>query len=326
MLRHLLRHKCTDADEISPEELRVGVVVCTNQDAKILRRKEKEIFSRDVIRSTHSCPCCVEEKLSKDLASLIQHAEEDDKASTMDRILVECGWASPRTLRNRLQEAREQGIEDAQKFVVDSMVSVLDASKLQELWETADVLADRPDIDGFAESNLNGPPVAGAENYAKRRVAELLVEQIECADVLVLTKMELVPREKRDFIRALLRLLQPPHAGSLVVPVESGVEPSPHLAERIWIDSDWERTVATNTNEDDYKDAVARAREPTHTREELLWWPPAALQSTAAAKQGSSGTLNIDQCCSGLQVLVLADAQACKEAVAACEGLEEGSW
>lgn len=83
----------------------------------------------------------------------------------------------------------------------------------------------------------------GAENYAKRRVAELLAEQIECADVVVLTKMELVPREQRDFMRALLRLLLPPNAGSLVVPVESGADPSPHLAERIWIDSDWERTV-----------------------------------------------------------------------------------
>jgi G3E family GTPase len=74
-------------------------------------------------------------------------------------------------------------------------------------------------------------------------VAELLAEQIECADVVVLTKMELVPREQRDFMRALLRLLLPPNAGSLVVPVESGADPSPHLAERIWIDSDWERTV-----------------------------------------------------------------------------------
>ena len=119
------------------------------------------------------------------MAGLIQQGEEDDHESPIDRILIECGWASPRTLRNRLQEAKEQGIEDAQRFVVDSMVSVIDASKLQELWETTDVLADRPEIDGFAESNLNGPPVAGAENYAKRRVSELLAEQIECADVVV---------------------------------------------------------------------------------------------------------------------------------------------
>ena len=47
------------ADEISPEELRVGVVVCTNKDSKLLRRKEKEVIPKDVCRSTHSCPCCV---------------------------------------------------------------------------------------------------------------------------------------------------------------------------------------------------------------------------------------------------------------------------
>ena len=40
--------------------------------------------------------------------------------------------------------------------------------------------------------------------------------------MVVLTKMELVPTERRDFIRALLRLLLPPNAGSLAVPVESG--------------------------------------------------------------------------------------------------------
>ena len=278
-------------------------------------------MEKDVIRSTHSCPCCVEEKLSKDLAGLIQQGEEDDHESPIDRVLVECGWASPRTLRNRLQEAKEQGIEDAQKFVVDSMVSVIDASKIREFWESTEILADRPEIDGFAESNLNGPPVAGAENYAKRRVCELLAEQIECADVLVLTKMELVPPEQRDFIRALFRLLLPPNPGSLVVPVESGADPSPHLAERVWIDSDWERTVATNTNEDDYKDCVARAREAPQTREELLWWPPTAL-----AKKGTKKGLAIEACSEGMQVLVLKDESACRSAVKACDGLEEGSW
>ena len=65
-------------------------------------------MEKDVIRSTHSCPCCVEEKLSKDLAGLIQQGEEDDHESPIDRVLVECGWASPRTLRNRLQEAKER--------------------------------------------------------------------------------------------------------------------------------------------------------------------------------------------------------------------------
>eukprot|EP01050_Picozoa_sp_SAG11_P010714 SAG11_NODE_1090_length_5918_cov_1.889156_1_plen_1076_part_00 len=320
VLRHLLRHKCTDSDDISPEELRVGVVVGTNADSKLLKRKEKEIMSKDVYRATHSCPCCVEEKLSKDLAALIQQGEEDDHESPVDRVLVECGWASPRTLRNRLQEAKEQGIEDAQKFMVDSMVSVVDASKLQGLWETSDILAERPDLDGFAESNLNGPPVAGAENYAKRRVAELLVEQLECADVVVLTKMELVPSEQRDFIRALLRLLLPPNAGCLVVPVESGKEPSPHLAERVWIDSDWERTVATNTNEDDYKDSVTRARESPRAREELLWWPPAALEEVG----GNGLPITGEKC--GATVRVLKSDAACRAAVKACEGLEEGSW
>eukprot|EP01043_Picozoa_sp_COSAG02_P024398 COSAG02_NODE_1331_length_13215_cov_3.173058_7_plen_1505_part_00 len=323
VLRHLLRHKCTDADEISPEELRVGVICATNTDAKLLRRKEKEVIGKDVLRSTHSCPCCVEEKLSKDLASLIQQGEEDDHESPIDRVLVECGWASPRTLRNRLQEAKEQGIDDAQKFVVDSMVSVIDASKVQELWETTDILADRPELDGFAESNLNGPPVAGAENYAKRRVSELLAEQIECADVVVLTKMELVVPEQRDFVRALLRLLLPPNPGSIVVPVESGADPSPHLAERVWIDSDWERTVATNTNEDDYKDCVARARELPATREELLWWPPAALSKTS---DPTDCALDIESCKEGMQVRVLSDETACRAAVKACDGLEEGSW
>jgi G3E family GTPase len=320
VIRHLLRHKCTDSDDISPEELRVGVVVGTNADAKLLRRKEKEIMSKDVVRATHSCPCCVEEKLSKDLAALIQQGEEDDHESPIDRVLVECGWASPRTLRNRLQEAKEQGVEDAQKFMVDSMVSVIDASKMQELWESTEILADRPDLDGFAESNLNGPPVAGAENYAKRRVAEHLVEQLECADVVVLTKMELVPSEQRDFIRALLRLLLPPNAGCLVVPVESGKEPSPHLAERVWIDSDWERTVATNTNEDDYKDSVTRARESPRAREELLWWPPNALEEVG----GNGSPITVDKC--GANVRVLKSDEACRAAVKACEGLEEGSW
>ena len=320
VMRHLLRHKCTDSDDISPQELRVGVVIGTNSDAKLLRRKEKEIMAKDVIRATHSCPCCVEEKLSKDLAALIQQGEEDDHESPVDRVLVECGWASPRTLRNRLQEAKEQGLEDSQKFMVDSMVSVVDASKMQELWESTDILADRADLDGFAESNLNGPPVAGAENYAKRRVAELLVEQLECADVVVLTKMELVPSEQRDFIRALLRLLLPPNAGCLVVPVESGKEPSPHLAERVWIDSDWERTVATNTNEDDYKDSVTRARESPRAREELLWWPPDALEEIA----GNGAPITVDKC--GVQVRVLDSDEACRAAVKACEGLELGSW
>ena len=80
---------------------------------------------------------------------------------------------------------------------------------------TTDIIEDRPDLDDYRQScsNLYGDvpeqPVEGTHTYAKRRVSELLAEQIECADVVVLTKVERVPLEQVDYIRALLHSLNP---------------------------------------------------------------------------------------------------------------------
>ena len=124
---------------------------------------------------------------------------------------------------------------------------------LYQLWETADIIEDRPDLDDYRQScsNLYGDvpeqPVEGTHTYAKRRVSELLAEQIECADMVVLTKVEHVPLEQFDYIRALLHCLNP---RSSVMVLEFDGASLPHLARRVWIESRCKLTVADDTMND----------------------------------------------------------------------------
>ena len=95
-----------------------------------------------------------------------------------------------------------KGLPSLSKPTTSLQVTVVDASNLMTNFENYDLLVDRQ-----VEST----------DIDKRSVVNLLVDQIEFADVLVLNKVDLVPSDEVSKIASLLHRLNPT---ATVMPVE----------------------------------------------------------------------------------------------------------
>lgn len=107
-----------------------------------------------------------------------------------DHIIVESsGVAEPRLLRAMFQEAAAMDWPLMRCLQLKNMVTVVDASGFLREYESSERIADRPDLLGpEAEDSSIALAPGGAEEMG---VVQLLVEQVETADVILLNKADL---------------------------------------------------------------------------------------------------------------------------------------
>eukprot|EP00958_Prasinococcus_capsulatus_P003206 scaffold297_cov386-Prasinococcus_capsulatus_cf.AAC.14 len=95
------------------------------------------------------------------------------------RLIIEAsGVAEPRNLREAFQDYEDAGVPIMKQIALKTMVTVVDASHFGELMESSDRATERPDLAGYSEV------------MSRRRIIDLLMEQVEVADVLVLNKLD----------------------------------------------------------------------------------------------------------------------------------------
>ncbi|MBZ4416219.1 zinc metallochaperone GTPase ZigA [Myxococcus sp. RHSTA-1-4] len=185
LLNHVLHNR---------EGLRVAVIVNdmseVNIDAKLVG--DAAALSRvdeKLVELSNGCICCtLREDLLKEVARLAREGR-------FDYLLIEStGISEPLPVAETFTFADEsgQGLSDVARL--DTMVTVVDAFNFLKDWEAADGLAER----GLA-----------AAEEDERTVVDLLVEQVEFADVLVLNKTDLVSAEDVARLREVLRKLNP---------------------------------------------------------------------------------------------------------------------
>ena len=134
---------------------------------------------------------CIEDDGEKDLFGEIEEAAQSDST---DAIVIECAAnLEPFFIAEHLVEGDEEN-PPAQGVHVDTLVTVVDA---------ANALKDL-----FSASPLQDRKLAFDEED-DRSVAELMIEQIEFADVLILNKIDLVSVERADELESLLTRLNP---------------------------------------------------------------------------------------------------------------------
>lgn len=103
---------------------------------------------------------------------------------------------------------------------LDTMVTVVDSSVFLDAYTSRDSLLKRPEL-GLAEMMQSGPEGGirsldiEARATAQREVAELLVEQVEYADVVILNKDGLLAHPSRALLAEVAQTLNP---WALVVP------------------------------------------------------------------------------------------------------------
>ena len=133
----------------------------------------------DTIELQNGCVCCsLGDELFASISSLVQRSRRA-KGGRYDLILIEnSGVAEPQNLRDQFQEAQLLMHPLMRSVFLHAMVTVVDATRFFEEYYSRETLLNAPD-------KLSGG--LGGRNLP---VVELLVEQVECADLIILNKVD----------------------------------------------------------------------------------------------------------------------------------------
>ncbi|MFF4156708.1 GTP-binding protein [Streptomyces sp. NPDC001678] len=201
----LLNHVLANRDG-----LRVAVIVNDmseiNIDAALVRGGEGALSRTEerLVEMTNGCICCT---LRDDLLEEVDRLAREGR---FDYLLIESsGISEPMPVAATFAFPRDDGATLGDLARLDTMVTVVDAANFLPELESGDGLAER-----------------GLDQYEddERTVSDLLMDQIEFADVIVVNKLDLVDTADAARLRAALARLNP---AARVVPTEHGrVDPS----------------------------------------------------------------------------------------------------
>ncbi len=177
------------------EGLRVAVIVNdmseVNIDAALVRGGEASLSRTEerLVEMTNGCICCT---LRDDLLEEVDRLAREGR---FDHLLIESsGISEPMPVAATFAFARDDGATLGDLALLDTMVTVVDAAGFLSELDSGDELVER-----------------GLDQYEddERTVSDLLVDQVEFADVIVLNKLDLVDAVTADGLRAALGRLNP---------------------------------------------------------------------------------------------------------------------
>ncbi|MGE6698430.1 zinc metallochaperone GTPase ZigA [Hyphomonas sp. NPDC076900] len=184
LLNHILNNR---------EGRRVAVIVNdmseVNIDAELVRQNGAGLSRTEeaLVEMSNGCICCtLREDLLKEVARL---AEE----GRFDYLLIEStGISEPLPVAATFDFRDEAGYSLGDIAQIDTMVTVVDAVNILSDYSSTDFLADRGESLGEED---------------ERPLVQLLVDQIEFADVIIMNKVSLVSPGDREIIHRLIRSL-----------------------------------------------------------------------------------------------------------------------
>jgi G3E family GTPase len=174
--------------------LRVAVIVNDmseiNIDAELLRG-EGHLSRTDerLVEMTNGCICCT---LRDDLLEEVSRLAEQGR---FDHLLIESsGISEPMPVAATFAVPGPDGRPLLEGARLDTMVSVVDAANFLTELDKGDDLVERG-LDAYEDD--------------ERTVSDLLVDQVEFADLLLVTKTDLVTAQEAERVEAAVRRLNP---------------------------------------------------------------------------------------------------------------------
>ena len=174
---------------------RVAVIVNdmseVNIDADLIREGGSNLSRTDerLVEMTNGCICCT---LRDDLLAEVRRLAAEKR---FDCLLIEStGISEPLPVAATFDFRDEAGASLSDASRLDSMVTVVDAANLLKDYGSTDFLRDRGESLGPDDT---------------RPLVNLLVEQIEFADLVVLNKVDVASAEQIDAARKIIRSLNP---------------------------------------------------------------------------------------------------------------------
>lgn len=181
LLNHVLHNR---------EGMRVAVIVNdmseVNIDANQVRGSHTSLSraKEQLVEMTNGCICCT---LREDL---LQEVSRLARQQHFDYLLVEStGVSEPMPVAETFTFRDEDGVSLADLARLDTMVSVIDAARFLTDYSSCDPLSERD---------------ASADSDDERTVVDLLVDQVEFADVLVINKTDSLSEPEQNQLEALL--------------------------------------------------------------------------------------------------------------------------
>jgi len=198
VLNHILNNR---------DGLRVAVIVNDMSEINIdaATVKNEISFNRaeeKLVEMSNGCICCT---LREDLLEEIERLAHEGK---YDYLVIEStGISEPLPVAETFTFADEDGKSLSEISCLDSMVTVVDALNFLKDYDEAKFLNE------VGES-------LGEED--ERSVADLLVEQVEFADILLISKTDLVSEQELARLKSILQTL---NTEAIQVPIEHGKVP-----------------------------------------------------------------------------------------------------
>ncbi|AQQ66370.1 4-hydroxytetrahydrobiopterin dehydratase [Microbulbifer agarilyticus] len=152
-----------------------------------------------LVEMSNGCICCT---LREDLLLEINKLARDGK---FDYLVIEStGISEPLPVAETFTFADEDGVSLSDVASLDTMVTVVDAANFLKDYDEA------KDLQETGES-------LGEDD--ERSVADLLIDQVEFADVLLVSKTDLIEQSELERLTAILKAL---NTRARVIPIENG--------------------------------------------------------------------------------------------------------
>jgi len=162
-----------------------------NIDAELIKKGEASLSRTEekLIEMQNGCICCT---LREDL---LKEVEKLAKENRFDYLLIEStGISEPSPVAETFTFESEDGISLSKMCRLDTMVTVVDASNFMSEYYAPDYLNDRG---------------LGLDETDERTITDLLIEQVEFANVIVINKCDLVSKKQLNKLKIILKKLNP---------------------------------------------------------------------------------------------------------------------
>jgi G3E family GTPase len=255
LLNHVLRNR---------ENLKVAVIVNdmseinidgtqVQRDVSLNRAEEK------LVEMSNGCICCT---LREDLLEEVSRLAQDGR---FDYLLIEStGISEPLPVAETFTFRDDQGRSLADQARLDTMVTVVDGVNFLLDYQAAQTLASRGETLGEDDERL---------------ITDLLIEQVEFADVILLSKIDLISSAEREELMAILQRL---NARAQIIPMVMGQVPLKRILNTRLFDFEqaaqapgWLQTLRGESVAESEEYGIAssayRARRPFHPERFFQW-------------------------------------------------------
>ena len=198
VLTHILNNR---------QDKKVAVIVNDMSEINIdssMVQNEVQLSHKEekLVEMSNGCICCT---LREDLLLEVNKLAKEGR---FDYLVIEStGISEPLPVAETFTFADEDGVSLSDVSKLDTMVTVVDAANFLKDYDEAKSLKD------------TGESLESLGEEDERSVADLLVDQIEFADVLLISKTDLVEKSELDKLIAIIKTL---NTSAKIIPISNG--------------------------------------------------------------------------------------------------------